>query len=267
MTAKTTLSVDPAELAGKRALVTGGTAGVGAAIVARLAAGGARVATTARSSRPEGDASDLYVQADVSTPGGVDALARTIIERYGGVDVVVHNVGGSSAQSGGFAVLTDDDWRRELDLNLLPAVRLDRALVPKMVEQRSGVIVHVTSIQRVLPLYQSTLAYAAAKAALSTYSKGLANEVGPKGVRVVSVAPGFTETEAAHRLVVRLADGSGVDENAARQGLMRSLGGIPIGRPNRPEEVAELVAFLVSDRAATIHGAEYRIDGGTVPTV
>jgi NAD(P)-dependent dehydrogenase (short-subunit alcohol dehydrogenase family) len=136
-----------------------------------------------------------------------------------------------------------------------------------MLEQRSGVIVHVTSIQRVLPLYESTLAYAAAKAALATYSKGLANEVGPKGVRVVAVAPGFTETTAAHRLVMRLAEGGGVDENAARQGLMQSLGGIPIGRPNRPEEVAELIAFLVSDRAATIHGAEYVIDGGTVPTV
>jgi NAD(P)-dependent dehydrogenase (short-subunit alcohol dehydrogenase family) len=267
VSAQRTLRVDPTELAGKRALVTGGSAGVGAAIVSRLLAGGARVATTARSSRPAGDASDLYVQADVSTPGGVDAVARNVIERYGGVDVVVHNVGGSSAPSGGFAALTDDDWRRELELNLLPAVRLDRALVPKMVEQRSGVVVHVTSIQRVLPLYESTLAYAAAKAALSTYSKGLANEVGPKGVRVVAVAPGFTETMAARRLVTRLAEGDGVDENTARNGLMQSLGGIPIGRPNRPEEVAELIAFLVSDRAATIHGTEYVIDGGTVPTV
>ena len=110
MSAEATLRVDPAELAGKRALVTGGTAGVGAAIVSRLAAAGARVATTARSSRPAEDASDLYVQADVSTPGGIDAVARTIIERYGGVDVVVHNVGGSSAPSGGFGALTDDDW-------------------------------------------------------------------------------------------------------------------------------------------------------------
>jgi len=225
------------------------------------------VATTARSSRPANDPSDLYVQADLSTPGGVEEVARVALERYGGVDIVVHNVGGSSAPAGGFAALTDSDWQRELDQNLLPAVRLDRALVPKMLDQRSGVIVHVTSIQRVLPLYESTLAYAAAKAALTTYSKGLANEVGPKGVRVVAVAPGFTETTAAHRLVMRLAEGGGVDENAARQGLMQSLGGIPIGRPNRPEEVAELIAFLVSDRAATIHGAEYVIDGGTVPTV
>ncbi len=246
MSAPTTPRVDPTELAGRRALVTGGTA---------------------RSSRPAGDVSDLYVQADLSTPAGVEEVARAVLERYGGVDIVVHNVGGSSAPAGGFAALTDSDWQRELDQNLLPAVRLDRALVPKMLDQRSGVIVHVTSIQRVLPLYESTLAYAAAKAALTTYSKGLANEVGPKGVRVVAVAPGFTETTAAHRLVMRLAEGGGVDENAARQGLMQSLGGIPIGRPNRPEEVAELIAFLVSDRAATIHGAEYVIDGGTVPTV
>ncbi len=260
--------LDPGDgLAGRRALVTGGTAGVGAAIVSRLVAAGARVATTARSSRPATDASELYVQADVSTANGVDEVVRAVVERWGGVDIVVHNVGGSSSPAGGFAALTDADWQRELALNLLPAVRFDRALLPGMVEQRSGVVVHVTSIQRVLPLYDSTLAYAAAKAALSTYSKGLANEVGPKGVRVVAVAPGFTETTAAHALVVRLAEGSGVDEDVARQALMRSLGGIPIGRPNRPEEVAELVAFLVSARAATIHGAEYVIDGGTVPTV
>jgi NAD(P)-dependent dehydrogenase (short-subunit alcohol dehydrogenase family) len=240
---------------------------VGAAIVTRLAAAGARVATTARSERPTSDASDLYVQADVSTPEGVDEVVHTVLERYGGVDILIHNVGGSSAPAGGFAVLTDEEWQRELDLNLLAAVRLDRAVLPTMLKQRSGTVVHVTSIQRVLPLYDATLGYAAAKAALATYSKGLANEVGPKGVRVSAVAPGFTETTAAHRLILRLAAERGVDEETARQGLMESLGGIPIGRPNRPEEVAELIAFLVSDRAATIHGTEYVIDGGTVPTV
>jgi NAD(P)-dependent dehydrogenase (short-subunit alcohol dehydrogenase family) len=98
-------------------------------------------------------------------------------------------------------------------------------------------------------------------------SADLAKEVGPKGVRVNTVAPGFTETMAAHRLIVRLAEQRGVDEDTARRGLMDSLGGIPIGRPNRPDEVAELVAFLVSDRAASIHGSEYVIDGGTIPTV
>jgi NAD(P)-dependent dehydrogenase (short-subunit alcohol dehydrogenase family) len=258
--------IDPTEFAGRRALVTGGTEGVGAAIVSRLAAAGARVATTARSRRPPSDTSDLYVQADVSTPDGVREVVGTLLERYGGVDILVHNVGGSSAPAGGFALLTDEQWQRELDLNLLAAVRLDRALLPTMLKQRSGVIIHVTSIQSRLPLPEATLAYAAAKAALSNYSKGLSKEVGPKGVRVVRVAPGWIETDAAVRLVTELAEKSGTDYEGARRGLMNSLGGIPIGRPATPREVADLVAFLASPRAASITGAEYVIDGGTVPT-
>jgi len=254
-------SVDPTELAGRRALVTGGTQGVGEAIVGRLAAAGAKVATTARSEASEGLAADLFVRADVSTVTGVAEVVGAVLERFGGLDILVHNVGGSSAPGGGFAALTDAEWHRELDLNLLSAVRLDRALLPSMLKQGSGAIIHR------LPLYEATLAYAAAKAALATYSKGLSNEVGPKGIRVNAVAPGFTETAAARRLILRLAEEQGVDESRARQGLMDSLGGIPIGRPNRPEEVAELVAFLVSDRAASIHGSEYLIDGGTIPTV
>jgi NAD(P)-dependent dehydrogenase (short-subunit alcohol dehydrogenase family) len=259
--------IDPTELAGKRALVTGGTEGVGAAVAARLAAAGARVTTAARSPRRLDDLPGLYVQADLGTADGARQLAEAVLAQHGGVDILVHNVGGSSAPAGGFAALTDEQWQRELDLNLLAAVRLDRALLPSMLKQRSGVIIHVTSIQRVLPLHHSTLAYAAAKAALTTYSKGLANEVGPNGVRVLAVAPGFTETAAAHDLILRLAAEHGVDESAARQGLIDSLGGIPIGRPNRPEEVAELITFLASDRAASIHGCEYVIDGGTVPTI
>ena len=240
---------------------------MGEATVRRFAAGGATVATTARSPLPSGQTPDLFVQADVATSEGVERVLNEVPECFGGVDVLVNNVGGSSASAGGVLALADEDWQATLDLNLLAAVRLDRGLLPGMLEQGHGVIVHVSSIQRRLPLYEATLAYAAAKAALTTYSKGLSKEVGPKGTRVNSVAPGFIETAAATRLIGRLAEQEGIDEAASRQRLMDSLGGIPIGRPGLPEEVAELVAFLASDRAASIHGSEHVIDGGTVPTV
>ena len=267
MTAATHFSFDPTEFAGKRALVTGGTKGMGEAIVRRLAAGGATVATTARSPLPESQTVELFVRADISTREGVDKVVREVLDRLGGVDILVNNVGGSSAPSGGVLALGDEDWQDTINANLFAAVRLDRGLLPGMLERGAGVIIHISSIQRRLPLFEATLAYAAAKAALTTYSKGLSKEVGPRGVRVNTVAPGFIETTAAHGLVARLAEKAGTDEDTARRGLMDSLGGIPIGRPGRPDEVAELVAFLVSDRAASIHGSEYVIDGGTVPAV
>jgi NAD(P)-dependent dehydrogenase (short-subunit alcohol dehydrogenase family) len=254
------------QLGGLRALVTGGTKGVGEAVVARLRDAGVKVLTTARS-RGERSGDEMFVAADVTSTDGCKTIADAVRKRLGGVDIVVHVVGGSSAPAGGFAVLDDEVWQTEVSLNLLAAVRLDRALLPAMIEQGSGVIVHVTSIQRQLPLPQSTIAYAAAKAALSNYSKGLSKELGPKGVRVVRVSPGWVETTATTALIGRLAAESGGDEQIARQRLMDSLGGIPIGRPAKPNEVADLVAFLVSPRAASITGSEYVIDGGTIPTV
>jgi NAD(P)-dependent dehydrogenase (short-subunit alcohol dehydrogenase family) len=255
------------EFTGKRALVTGGTRGIGEAIVARLRGAGAMVVTTARSTPHDPPQPDLFVAADLSTAEGAAKVVSAVRDRLGGVDILVHNVGGSSAPGGGFAALTDEDWQHALNSNLLAAVRLDRGLLPSMLEQGAGVIIHISSIQRRLPLFEATLAYAAAKAALSTYSKGLSNEVGPQGVRVVSVAPGFIETTAATALIDRLAANAGTDRNTARAQLMQSLGGIPLGRPGWPAEVAELVAFLASDRAASITGSEYVIDGGTIPTI
>ena len=261
------LTVDPHEFDGKRVLVTGGTKGIGQAVVARLRDGGAKVLATARS-RPGGLAdTDFFIATDITTAEGCAVVADAVLKRLGGIDIIMHVVGGSSAPAGGFAVLDDGEWQRAFDLNLFPAVRLDRALLPAMLKQGSGVIIHVTSIQSVLPLPEATIAYAAAKAALSNYSKALSKEVSPKGIRVVRVSPGWVETEASVGLVKELAKKSGTDYEGARQALMDSLGGIPIGRPAKPKEVADLVAYLASSRAASITGTEYIIDGGTVPTV
>ena len=255
------------QIKGKRALVTGGTKGVGRAVVSALREAGAIVMTTARSRPAEPFEQDRFVAADVSTADGAERVASAVLDGLGGIDIVVHVVGGSSAPAGGFAVLDDGEWSRALDQNLMAAVRLDRALLPSMIKQGSGVVIHIVSIQRELPLPESTTAYAAAKAALSTYSKSLSKEVAPKGVRVVRVSPGWVETDAAVALATRLAEQAGTDYEGGKKIIMNSLGGIPIGRPALPKEVADLVAFLASPRAASISGTEFVIDGGTVPTV
>lgn len=252
-------------LEGRRALITSGTRGAGAATVSLFRQLGAQVLTSART-KPEAFPEDLFFPADLTTSEGCTALAAAARERMGGVDIIVHMLGGSSAPAGGFAALDDAEWRKELDLNLMPAVRLDRELVPDMASRGSGVVIHVTSIQHRLPLPEATTGYAAAKAALSTYSKSLSKQVSPQGVRVVRVAPGWIETEAAVRLAERLGAESGAGVEEGKRRIMESLGGIPIGRPSTPEEVASLIAFLASDRAGSITGSEFVIDGGTLPT-
>lgn len=260
-------SLDTKELDGKRVLVTGGTkGGIGEAIVKRLTDAGATVITTARKLPDEQTNPELFIQADISTSDGTAKVVNEVLERWGGVDILVNNVGGSSAPTGGVLAQSDEDWQLAFETNLFAAVRLDRGLLPPMLQQGYGVIIHVTSIQSRFP-GANTMAYSAAKAALTNYSKGLATELAPKGIRINTVAPGFTETASAEKLIHRMAQNAGMDYAEARKELMDSLGGIPIGRTARPEEVAELVAFLVSDRASYIIGAEHTIDGGIVRTL
>ncbi|MEN0056068.1 MAG: SDR family oxidoreductase [Mucilaginibacter sp.] len=264
---KNNIEINQSEFLGKRVLVTGGTKGAGKAIAERLAAGGATVVTTARTASEEQQENIHFIKADISTRAGIDEVINQVLSRFNGVDILINNAGGSSAPNGGFAALDDQHWDDAINTNLLASVRLDRGLLPVMLTQGSGVIIHISSIQRSLPLYDSTLPYAAAKAALTNYSKSLSNEVSPKGVRVLTVSPGFIKTEAAETFIKNIAKSSGKSYREGLQSLMDSLGGIPMGRPAMPQEVAELVAFLSSDRAKYLSGTEFVIDGGTIPTV
>ena len=259
-------SVSGDEFKDKRVLVTGGTKGIGEAFARRFQLSGALVATTARSRSPHDQTVDLFVQADLATASGVRSVAERIRQEWGGLDVLVNNAGGTETKPGGFEVLSDEDWQHILDLNLLAAVRLDRIFIPGMIERRSGVVIHISSIAHRMAFSNSTLAYSAAKGALSTYSKGLARGVAKDGVRVTMISPGFIETSGAHGMIMDISKGTGVSEEAARQQIMDMLGGIPVGRPGTPEEVAELACFLSSDRAGFVIGVDYILDGGTMPT-
>jgi NAD(P)-dependent dehydrogenase (short-subunit alcohol dehydrogenase family) len=252
-------------LQGRRAVVIGGTKGLGEAVTRRLTDAGARVLAVGRS-RPAASVADRIVLADVTEPGATAAIVEAVRER-GGLDILVHVVGGSDSPGGGHAAMTDADWDRELQWNLLSAVRIDRALSPMLLESAAGAIVHVGSIQGRMPLYDGTLGYAAAKAALRSYSKGLANELAPRGIRVNTVSPGGIQSPSAVGLAQRIAEARGIAEDEGMKVLMDSLGGIPDGRFAPVDEIAEVIAFLVSGAAASIVGDEITVDGGTVKTI
>ncbi len=255
------------ELSGKIALVTGGTKGAGKSIAERLLKAGAIVIITARNAPEETNEKLHFISADLSKPTGTQKVVDEILAKYGRLDILVNNLGGSETQGGGFAVLSDEDWEQTIQTNLLAPVRLDRAFLPQMIKRKSGVIIHIASIQGKLPLYDSTLPYAAAKAGLINYSKSLSNEVSPKGVRVLTVSPGWINTSASKAMMERIAKSSNISAEQATQSVMDALGGIPYGRPAQPEEVAELIGFLVSPRANYLTGTEFVIDGGTIPTI
>jgi NAD(P)-dependent dehydrogenase (short-subunit alcohol dehydrogenase family) len=254
-------------LHGKRALVTGGSKGIGKAIAEALARAGAEVIISARTTADQDLTGYHFIAADLTKPDQVAKLQEEIEEKFGGLDILINNVGGLTTPSGGFSTLTDELWESELQLNLLAAVRLDRLFVPKMIDQKSGVIIHISSFNARQPLWNFTMAYGAAKAALNNYSKHLALELASKNVRVLTVSPGPTRTAAVESQIAGYAAQIGVTVEEATQQVLAQTGGIPMGRMAEPEEVASLVHFLVSPSAAYLTGTNYSIDGGALQVV
>jgi len=255
------------DLEGKIALVTGGTKGIGKAITSRLLAAGATVIVTARNQPEEQDLPYHFIAADLSRSEDVSKVAAEIAEHFGGVDILINNMGANTFPGGGFSTLADEHWYQALEINLLSSVRLDRAFLPKMLEKKSGVIIHVSSTSGQFPIWESTMAYSAAKSALNSYSKSLADEAGPQGVRVITVSPGLTKTDAMSSFLNDLAKQAGITFDEMTQNLFDRVGGVPLGRMAEPEETAELIYFLVSPKASYISGANYVIDGGNFPVV
>ncbi|MQY06720.1 oxidoreductase [Actinomadura macrotermitis] len=255
-------------LTGKTALVTGASRGIGLATVRTLIAEGVRVAGAARTLTPGlKESGALPVLADLSTPqGAADAVARAEAE-LGGLDLLVNNVGGGDGvEIGGFLDVDDEHWRHTFDVNLFSAVRVSRAALPGLVERR-GAIVNVSSIGARLPGGRP-IAYNIAKAGLTAFGKALAEEFGPLGVRVNTVSPGPVRTaiwEAADGFGGRLAEANGVPHAEFLQHVPAAMG-MTSGRIAEPEEVAGLIAFLLSDAAGSILGADHLIDGGIVKT-
>ncbi|MDO5681712.1 MAG: SDR family oxidoreductase [Propionibacteriaceae bacterium] len=245
-------------LAGRTALVTGASRGIGLAVVEALIAEGVRVVGAARRPSAELIAAGAHpVAVDLRDPDGPAALVEAAVTHLGGLDVVVNNAGGGDLTLDGFADLDDATWTQTFDLNLFAAIRTTRAALPSLLE-RQGVVLNVSSIGAWKP-EGPPLAYNVAKAALKAFGRGLATELGPAGVRVLTVTPGPTRT-AMWGLMAEL---TGLPEQAILAGLPEQMG-IVTGRVTEPEEVAALITFLASPRAGNITGSDHLVDGGAI---
>jgi NAD(P)-dependent dehydrogenase (short-subunit alcohol dehydrogenase family) len=254
-------------LSGQTAIVTGASRGIGLAVTRGLVAEGVSVTAGARKSSAE--LNDLArtgmvraVEVDLAEPGGPARLVNAVGDR---IDILVNNVGSAPARPGGFGQITDEDWQASLDLNLMAAVRTTRAALPAMLAAGKGAIVNVSSANAFLP-DPAVMDYGAAKAALASFCKALSKEVGPHGIRVNMVSPGPVATDlwlGEHGVAATVGRATGarpddIQGQAAAQ--------MVTGRFSRPEEVADMVLILASDRTANVTGADITIDGGLIPT-
>ena len=253
-------------LKGKVALVTGGTKGIGKSIADKLSASGAIVVTTARAEGKENSNNHHFIAADLTQADSAEIIANEILEKYGKIDIIVNNAGANLSPGGGFSKLEDEHWHKDWELNFMSVVRINKALLPAMLEQKEGTIINISTGAAKQPIWEMTMSYSSAKAALNAYSKALANEVGSKGIRVNIVSPGVVKTPLMNEFVENIAQQSDISFDEAFQNIINAVG-VPIGKMAEPEEIANTVAFLVSSEARYITGANISVDGGASPTV
>jgi NAD(P)-dependent dehydrogenase (short-subunit alcohol dehydrogenase family) len=257
-------------LRGKVAVVTGASKGIGLAIARALVGEGASVVTGAQHGSPELDelaatGSVLAVRVDLTAPEGPAQLIEQAVGRFGGIDVLVNNVGAVRPRLEGFLALTDEDWDWGLAINFLAAARTMRAAIPHLLTRPGAGIVTISSVNAFLP-DPPVIDYSAAKAALSNLCKSLSKEFGP-ALRVNTISPGPVQTDlwlAADGVAETVARAQGITAAEVAQGQAAQAA---TGRFTYPSEIADLVLFLASARAANITGSDFVIDGGLIQTL
>ena len=258
-------------MTGKVAVVTGASKGIGLAVTTGLAEEGAYVVAGARDMSEDlaalcGRLPVQFVPVDLTTPNGPGQLIAEATSRHGGLDILVNNVGAVRPRPAGFLSITDEDWAATMTIDFLVAVRTTRAALPHLLERGHGAIVTTCSVNAFLP-DPLVMDYSAAKGALANFCKALSKEVGPKGIRVNTVSPGPVATDlwlGKDGVAATVARAGGGQPDAVAQ---RAANDAVTGRFTKPQEVADLVVLLASDRAGNVTGADFVIDGGMTETL